>query len=115
MNFFLENLIYFVATFILILLVYILIINKARKKKNIINMEQIYLLKKFNLNKTSEKTLRWITSLTNSFIIAFTSVFIFNIDKWIWKLLIGFVTLIILIYSLYEIEGRILKKKEERK
>lgn len=57
----------------------------------------------------------WVTSLTNSFIISFSSVVVFNVDKWIWKILSGFVLLVILIYSLYEIEGKILKRIEDRK
>jgi putative exporter of polyketide antibiotics len=111
----LENLIYLLIAFTVILLVYILVINKARKQKSTGSMEYGYLLKRFKLENTKENTLRWIVSITNSFIIAFTSVVVFNIDNWILKILVGFVILMTLIYSLYEIIGRILKRKESRK
>jgi hypothetical protein len=93
---------------------YIFLLN-GKKKKNIIdNFEYRLLLKKFNLN-LSEKKLKWIISINNSIIITFTSVVMFNIKNWIFGLMISFILLIALTYSLYEITGRILKMKENKK
>lgn len=114
MNLFLENLIYFVVAFTIVLMIHIFLLNRKKKKVEINNFEYRLLLKKFNLN-LSEKKLKWIISINNSIIITFTSVVIFNIESWIFGLMIGFVLLIVLTYSLYEISGRILKMKENKK
>lgn len=118
MNFFLINLIYFCAAFLIVFLIYVLFINKKLKKdKRNTSLELNYLIKRFDLNlkKVNRKQLMWIVTVTNSFIISFTCVVTFNIESVIWRLIVGFALLMILIYSLYEIEGRILKKKETKK
>ncbi len=118
MKFFLINLIYFGAAFLIVFLIYVLFINKKLKKsKKNTTLELNYLIKRFNLNPKREdyKKLIWIITIINSFIISFTSVVTFNIESIIWRLLVGFVLLITLIYSIYEIVGRILKRKESKK
>ncbi len=119
MNFIINSLIYFGISFILIFLIYVIFINRKRKEytqgKNQIDIN--YVIQKFNLDmrKTKYKTLKWVISIVNSFIISFTFTIIVNINgKYIIKLLIGFVILFILIYSIYEIAGRILKNQEEK-
>ncbi|MEG2458079.1 MAG: hypothetical protein RSB41_04230 [Bacilli bacterium] len=113
MNFFLDNLIMFLISYLFIFLMYILFINrKGKKRDKKIYPEVEYLKNKFKLNsKVKDKDLLMITSLINSFIVSFTFIIVINFDKLIWGILVGFVILMILIYSLYEIAGRILKKR----
>lgn len=94
-------------------------ITKRGKKKKIKNISEIdYLVGKFKLNKKKlkeEKVIIWI-SLINSFIISsVSSVIMLMPFKMMWQLLIAFVLLFGLIYALYEIYGRYLKKLEVKK
>lgn len=117
MKFFLINLIYFVVSFLIVFLIYILFVNrKLKKNKKSTTLELNYLIKRFNLNPKKEdyKKLIMIITLINSFIISFTSVITFNIGSLLWRIFIGFALLMTLIYSLYEIAGRILKRKESK-
>ena len=91
--------------------------RNTKKKKIELNKEfgEInYLTAKFKLDKNKlnyKSCILWI-SLINAFIIAFVSTVISAIPaKIIWQLLVGFVLIFALIYSLYEIYGRILVKK----
>ncbi len=120
MNLWIKSLIYFGTTFIIVFLIYALFIN--RKKKEYVEgkkqLEINYLVKKFDLDMriTKYKNIKLIVSLLNSFIIAFTFAIIVNLKvNYVFKLLIAFAILMVLIYSLYEITGRILKSKEKKK
>lgn len=117
MKYLLENLIYFGAAFLIVFLIYVLFINKRIRKNKINTLELNYLIRRFNLDikKVNHKKIMWMVTFTNSFIISFTSVVTFNIESFLWRVLVGFVLLMILIYSIYEIEGRILKWKEIKK
>ena len=93
-------------------------ITKKGKKKKAKNISELdYLVSKFKLNKAKlneEKVIIWI-SLINSFIIAITSSIIILLPfKLMWQMLIAFILLFCLIYSLYEIYGRYLLKMEEK-
>ena len=55
-----------------------------------------------------------ILGLINSFIIAFTATIITNIESIVWSIIVCFVVLCILVYSMYEIAGRYFKKLESR-
>ena len=91
---------------------------KSRKIKNDEIMEVNYLISKFKLdkNKVLYKPMCLYCSLINGFIISFTVTVISNIKlKMVWQLLIGFVIVFGLIYSIYEIYGRILVKKGWRR
>jgi len=119
MSVIIESLISFSICFTLVLLVYLLFINKKRKDYNVgkNSIEINYLVNKFKLDirKTKYKTLKLLSSFINSFIIAFTFALIINLKyKYILKLLIAFVIMFVLIYSLYEIAGRILKRRENK-
>ena len=112
MKYLLTFLILFIAFLITDYLLLRLRINTKKKKKNI--MELTYLCNKFKLDP---KTLNLniliiIFAFINSLIISIISTFIIylNIPK-ILKLLISFVLLLGLIYSLYEFLGRYLVKK----
>ena len=86
--------------------------KKGRKKSELI--EIAYLVGKFqiDIDKVKMNKLLIVTSLINAFIIALVSVTILLIRINIFlQLIIGFILLLALIYSLYEILGRHLIKK----
>lgn len=118
MNVIVKSLIYFGICFITVLLIYLLFINKKFRKEYKEGKEQVeiyYLVKRFKLDMkiTKYKTIKLIVSILNSFIVAFTFTVIINLKiKYAYKLMVAFLIMFILIYSLYEITGRILKKKE---
>lgn len=116
-----------IGVFILVFLVDYFFINKRKleliknkgvtkrgKKKKIKNIGELdYMIAKFKLDFKKinmDRAIIWIT-LINSFIITLVSFIIMIIPlKIIWQMLIAFVLLFSLIYSLYEIYGRYLKK-----
>jgi len=111
-----EYLMYFGIIFVLVFLFYFLILNRIKLKKQKYNKigEINYLIKKFKLDpqKVDYKKTALIVALINAFIISFTCVFISIINvAFVWQMLIGFVLLFALIYSIYEIFGRYLVKK----
>lgn len=107
-----------------LLFIVVLIINyfynrykiKSGKAKNV--GEVNYLVGKFKLDikKIDYWKIILPISIINSFIISFVTTFItaLPIDM-IWQLMIGFVLLFALIYSLYELLGRHYVKKGYRK
>lgn len=127
-----ESIYIFIGLMIIIFIVDYFIINKRKlklinnkgvtkkgKKKKVKTIGEIdYLIYKFKLNpKTmnNDKMILWI-SIINSFIISIVSSIIMLMPfKIMWQMLIAFVLLFGLIYSLYEIYGRHLKKQEEKK
>ncbi len=107
---------YFIVIFIIIFIIQFCFVNlKKIKKKKYNKIGEInYLVIKFKLDpkKIKYKNLSTITCSLNALIISFTSVIIIFIDiAFIWKMLIGFVLLFMLIYATYEILGRMLVKK----
>ena len=91
--------------------------TKKGKKKKVKPIGEIdnFLVPKFKLDKSklNLKTLIIYISFINSFIIAFVSTIIMLLDlKTIWLLIIAFILLFSLVYALYELLGRFLKKKE---
>jgi len=106
---------FFFGIFVIVFGVY-KIIFKRKVKKGTINktIELSYLIPKFNLNKLKINYPRITTdiSLINAFIIAFVSTLVTSLPyHMVFQLLIGFVMLFALIYSLYEIYGRHIYKK----
>ncbi len=113
-----EDLYFFLITFVLIFI--ILLINYyIRKKKGTLNnsREFIFLKTKFKLNKKElqEERLGLIFVLVNSFIISFTSTIttILKVD-YIWQIAIGFLILMILIYLIYGLIGKIIIIKRKK-
>jgi len=88
--------------------------KKTPNKKDIQFGEINYLVGKFKLDKKKidyKSCILWI-SIINAFIISFVSTVISAIPAHIiWQLAVGFVLIFALIYSLYELYGRILVKK----
>ena len=106
----------FVLIFLIVIIVYFVFINKRRsdyKKLKDGNYVK-YFIAKYNLDmrKTNYKTVLKVIALMNSFIIAFASTLILYIDSFIWKIVVCFIVVFILIYALYEIVGRYMKNKE---
>ncbi|MCI8330627.1 MAG: hypothetical protein HFE04_00830 [Bacilli bacterium] len=112
-------LVYFTIVYLITFLLYALILNRKRKsyKEGKKQMEINYLVKKFKLDmkKTNYKTLKWSTTFINPFIISTTFVAVISIESFVLSLLLGFIIMMLLIYSTYEILGRALKKKEGKK
>ena len=119
-------LIEFIILFVVIFLLDYLLINrkylnringksKRKRKKNTNELTELsYLVKKFNLdrNKLPLNKLMIIIAIINAFIISLTGEVVLLIDvNIIIQLLIGFILLLALIYSLYELLGRHLVKK----
>ncbi len=108
------NTIYFLSSYILMLLIYILFINRRRKtyKEGKKAPEIDYIIKKFKLDpNTNYKKLKWIITFINPLIISLTFIVVINIKSFTLGILVGFVIMVGLVYSLYEIIGRILKKR----
>lgn len=119
MNIVIKSLISFGICFIVTLLIYLLFINRKRKEyvEGKGQVDIYYLVKKYKLDmrKTKYRTVKLVVAFINSFIISFTFALIANLKyKYVLKLLIAFVIMFVLIYSLYEIVGRILKRKENK-
>ena len=113
----LLNIIFFLIVFFIVFLVDFYVISKEKgKKKKIekLTSEGQYIIKKFDLDdkQINLRKLNFHISIINAFIIAFVSTTIsiapFSIP---FQLAIGFVLLFGLIYAMYEIYGRCLKKK----
>lgn len=104
--------------FIVFFLIYYLFINKKKKDFNKLKESdeiKVFIKKnKINIKKINYKTLLLVLSAINAFIIAFTSTVILNIDNFIWAILVGFVVIMLLLYSLYSIAGKYFKKSEEK-
>lgn len=126
-----KVLLIFIGLFIIIFIIDYFFINKKKlylienngktkkgKKKEVKTISEIeYLTWKCNLNPKKidkKKAIIWI-SIINSFIISLVSSIVMLIPmKFVFQILIAFVSLFALIYSLYEIYGRHLKKLENK-
>ena len=109
----------FVLIFLVILLIYLVFVNKRKKnysklKKN--DYVRLFIARyNLDIKKTKYKTILNVVGVINSFILSFTAVLSMYIESFIWKILVIFVVVFSLIYALYELAGRILKRKEEKK
>lgn len=122
----LLNIIFFMIVFLIIFIADFYFISKEKqskekgKKKKIEKMtsQDLYIIKRFDLDETkfSLRTLNFHISIINAFIIAFVSTIVsitnFHIGV---QLAISFALLFGLIYSLYELYGRCMKKKYGKK
>ena len=132
MNEYLLSAYIFIALFIIVFAVDYCLINKKKlnliknkgvtkkgKKKKIKTIGEVdYLKAKFKLKEKELDLDKMIIviSIINAFIISIVSSIIMLIPFAImWQMIIAFALLFGLIYALYEIYGRHLKHKEERK
>ncbi len=117
-NIILQSLIEFIVGYVVVFLIlYFFYYRKNKKnKKGLVEIE--YLIARFGLKLKKEDIEKMVMPivLMNTFIIIFTWVFInlLPID-FIWQLCVGFVLVVALIYSIYEIYGRHIAKKLERR
>lgn len=113
------NITMFFISYIVFLLIYILIVNRKRKvyKEGKKQAEISYIINKFNLDMriTKYNTLKWILTFINPLIISITYIIVTNVESIVLGSIVGFLIMILLVYSSYEIIGRLLKRKEERK
>ena len=81
-------------------------------------MQVEFILKRFNLRKKDlkPKKIGFIICLLDPLIISLTGTIV-TLPKWhyVLELLLGFVLLMIFIYCFYEILGRIIKRKVDKK
>lgn len=118
MNNILKFIFDFVCIFLLIFIIYNIFINKNKKDyKRLKKNDMIYyFIKRYDLNmkKTKYKDVLLIVTLINSFIISFCTVLVLNIESIIISIIVCFIVIMVLLYSLYEIIGKTLKRKEEK-
>jgi Ca2+/Na+ antiporter len=109
----------FVLLFLLILIVYLVFINKNKQDYSKLKENSIVknFIAKYNLDmrKTKYKSVLNILSIINSFILSFCATLMLHLKIGYWKYVIVFLTIMALIYSLYEIAGRYFRKKEDDK
>ncbi len=109
-----SSLIFFISTYVIILVFYIIYLGLYRKK-NFSRMGELdYLEYKFKVKKSkiNEKKLTWICVNANAFIISITGTICFLIPlKFIFQMLIGFFILLILIIIMYYLIGNLIIKK----
>ena len=110
-----ENLFLFTIVFTIVLLIYFFVFYLyGLKKKSIKSSLQVdLLLIKSNLKKKeiNEKSIGIIICLLDSLIISISGTIATSINlNYIWQILIGFVLLMVFIYILYTITGKILKR-----
>lgn len=115
----LINIIYFLVIFIIVFIIDFLLLSRKKNKSTktytykYTNADN-FIIKRNNLDmkKVNLKLLNFYVAIINSLIIAFTATLICSINVGIGlQLLIAFALLFGLIYALYEILGRILKRK----
>lgn len=107
----------FVIVYIFIFLLYIftVILNKKKKKK-IFDTNQARLVIEFNhldVQRMDANLFAYVLSFSNSFIVAFTFTISEFFSNFILKLLVCFVTLVILILIVYKVIGLFYRKKED--
>ena len=109
----------FVLLFLLFYLVYNVFLNKKKREYSKLKKNDIIkvFIARYNLDmrKTEYKKVLRIVTIINSFIVSFTATLVLHINNFWLKVAICFVVIFVLIYSLFEIAGRYLKKKEEQK
>ena len=109
----------FIIVFTVVYLLYVLFFNKKRRNYKTLkkNDEVKLFIDRYNLDmkKIEYKKVLQVVTIINTFILSFTTVLIVRIKGFMISLLIGFVVIMILIYSLYEIAGNYFKRKEDDK
>ena len=114
-----KNLLLFLITFIIMFIIYLIFFYiLGLKKKRILNSMQVEFLKvRFNLRNIdlNQKVIGIIICILDPLIIALTGTIV-SLPKWnyVLELILGFVLLMIFIYSFYEILGRIIKRKVDK-
>ena len=106
----------FLVIFILISLFYLLFIN--RKKKNFDLLKENDFIRTFvlkydiDIKKINYRFMINLIAIINSFIIAITSAIIIEIESLVWSIIVCFVVLFILVFTLFDLAGKYIKKTE---
>lgn len=104
----------FILAFLLVFIFYSIMFSRKKvknKEKNIAEVNLLIKRYKLDMRKIKYKNLLFTISIINSTIIALSFTAVFYVENYLLSLLIGFVLLIVLTYSLYEIVGRHYQKK----
>ena len=118
-----ENYLWHIFTFLLCFLIifvllYCIYLRQIKRKKKREIIELVYLQNKFHLDSkkfNAREQILWI-SMMDAFIMSFVWTFMNFIPvDFGWQLMIAFVLVFALIYSMYEIYGRHLVKKGYQK
>lgn len=114
-----ESLILFIGSYLVFFIIYLIFFYiRGLKKKSILNSLQVEFLKVrfgFKNKELNPKKIGLIVTFVDPLIISLTGTIV-SLPKWnyILELLLGFVLLIALIYSFYEIIGRIIRRKVDK-
>ena len=114
-----NSLILFGISYVVLFLIYLIFFYiRGLKKKSILNSLQVEFLKVrfgFKNKDLNDRRIGLMITLLDPLIISLTGTIV-SLPKWnyILELLLGFVLLIALIYSFYEIIGRIIKRKVDK-
>ena len=112
-----ENLFVFLISFVIVFLIFLTMYFIRRAKGTLAYSKEAELLTaRFNLNKKklNFNSLGIIFSLVNSLIIATVGTLSSMLPlHYLWQLTFGFVLIMIMIYIIYGIIGRVLKRKEK--
>ncbi|MEG1143288.1 MAG: hypothetical protein RSD96_01755 [Bacilli bacterium] len=108
---------YFMIIFTLSFFVF-LYVNRKRKTyktgKKHIDINYLIDCGSLDMTKSSYKTVKWCSTIIDCFVISFSCAILIHVDNFIWKMTVGFIVLMVSIYSLYNITGRVLKWKEKK-
>lgn len=110
-----EELILFIMTFLFVFIIYeVFLVRKQKKdKRRKKPVEVSYLISKYNLDldKINYKRLLNIISAVSAFDISLVVTIVSLFKSFYLQLLIGFVLIMLLILTSYDIVGRVYKKK----
>lgn len=111
-----ENLFIFLISFVVVFLIYFFAFYlyglKKKKIKNSMQVELILVRQQLKKKDINEKVVGIIICIVDAFIISTSGTVATSLNvNYVWQILIGFAMLMGLIFSLYEIIGRIIKRK----
>ncbi len=113
----LELLFNFVLYFLLVFIIISVFFNKKRKDysklKNGDYVKAFIRRYDLDMKKTKYKDVLNALTIVNSLILSFSTVIMSKINGLVWKIVIPFIIIMGLIYSLYEILGRYFMRKEK--
>lgn len=111
-----EELIFYLITFVLVYLLYLFfVILKEKKRSRYQDSTEITFLKKkykLDIDAIGINKLSHVCALSNAFIIANTVLIIGFIDSYFLKAIVGFIILIPMILIVYTIIGKYYQKKQ---
>lgn len=110
---YLLDFVIFYAVFLVFYLLYYKFFKKEYSKLKDTDYIKIFIAR-YNLDvrKTKYKTILKVMAFDNALILSIVSTLVLYIKGYALKILISFVFLFVLIYCVYEITGKYLKKKE---